>query len=201
MDPSRERFPGVGVPAGAVLLAVVTLVVVGAIVALTVGRAGSGGGDASSSRPSFDAPVPTTTVTGAERTDVAPAPTAPPEPSTTPAAVRSVLRAYVHGYDAEDAEAAVATMSPGVSRRSGAASVQHGRREAMVEYQRQFDQLVHPRYSLGELSIAIRPTEARAHGRYTITSREASSSRGSITFRLVYIGKRLMIDRITAMPD
>jgi hypothetical protein len=79
--------------------------------------------------------------------------------------------------------------------------VEHGRQEVMAEYQRQFDQLVHPRYMLGELSIWVRATEAQAHGRYTIASEAASSYTGSISFHLVFVSHRLMIDRITAMPS
>lgn len=201
MDPSRERFPGVGVPAGAVLLGVVALIAVGAIVALTVGRIGSGGDERSISGRSVGARFPTTITGSAEPSAVAPTSSAAPERSPTPEAVRLVLRSYTRSYEAEDAEAVVATMSLSVIRRSGAISMQRGREKAMIEYQRQFDQLVHPRYMLGRLSIATGATEARAHGRYTITSDDAARSTGSITFHLVYVDNRLLIDRITAVPD
>lgn len=200
MDPSRERFRAVGVPAGAVLLGVVTLIVVGAIVALTVGRGGSGG-DASRPPQSAGDRFPPPVAAGSEPTVAAPIPPEAPDPSVTAQAVRWVIRAYVRSYDAEDARAAGATMSPGVVRRSGATSVQHGRQAAMTEYQRQFDRLAAPRYALHLLSIAPGAGEARAQGRYAITSKRASRSTGSITFHLVAVGDRLLIDRITATPD
>jgi hypothetical protein len=185
MDPSRQDFsPGGPVPAGAVLLGVVALLVVAAIVLLTVSRAGSGSGDARPAPPVADDRVP-----------------ARPEPSVTTGAVRSVLLAYVRAYDAEDAQAAGATMSADVVRRSGTDAAQYGRRDATAEYQRQFDELVAPRYLLDRLSIATGARDARAYARYTITSDAAPGSAGAIAFHLVRVGSRLLIDGITAVPD
>jgi hypothetical protein len=200
MDPSGERFPGEGVSAGAVLLGVVTLIIVGAIVVVTVGRIGTDGEGTRNSNPAVAGRSPTTSAI-AEPTAEAPPRRAAPQRMATRGAVRSVLRAYVRAFGAEDAEALVRTMSLGVARRGGPRSVQHGRHAVMSEYQRQFERLVHPRYKLAELSIQVVATGARAHSRYTITSEAAPKSTGSITFELVYNGTRLTIDRIAAIPD
>jgi len=194
------------ISAGAVLLGLVAAALIGAIVVLTVSRAGSGGDRPAAVRSVADrlpggVASPAPAQPRATATAVPPAtPTAAAPPAIPREAVVAVLQAYVRAFDAEDTAALGALLAPDVSRHSGR-SVQHGAAEALAEYQRQFDALVTPHYVLDNLAFASTAHDAQAGATYSITSAQAPESTGTIGFHLSRTGDGLLIDAIAAMPD
>jgi hypothetical protein len=120
-------------------------------------------------------------------------------PLVTVAEMHDVLLAYVNAYAAEDSGALGRLFASDLVRQNGADPIEN-RDAALATYQRQFDQLTNPHYSLTGIQYAAGRGEGSAAGTYAITS-AAGRTGGSIEFHFVLRGGGLLIDAIRVVPS
>ena len=124
---------------------------------------------------------------------------APALPQVTNAEMHDVLLSYVNAYSAEDAAALGSLFAADLARQNGNDPVED-RNAALATYQRQFDHLTNPQYSLSNIQYATGRGEGSAAGTYVITS-AAGRTGGTIEFHFVARGGRLLIDAIRVVPS
>jgi hypothetical protein len=120
-------------------------------------------------------------------------------PRVTTAEMHDVLLGYVNAYSAEDAAGLGRLFAADLVRQNGHDPIED-RDAALATYQRQFDQLTNPQYSLTNIQYASGRGEGSAAGTYVITS-AAGRTRGSIEFHFVVRGGRLLIDAVRVVPS
>lgn len=124
---------------------------------------------------------------------------APNAPPVTRAEMRSVLQRYVDAYSAEDIQLLGSLFASDLARKNGTDPIEN-REAALADYQRQFDGLTNPRYTLVNLDYRAGRGQGVASSPYVIKS-ASGESRGRITFYFAVRGGRLLIDGIRAVPS
>jgi hypothetical protein len=109
--------------------------------------------------------------------------------------VQTVLDEYQALYSQEDAQGLGNLLTEDAIRSDPPENPSQDKSQAIAEYERQFDTLTSPVYTLEGLTIT--PGDpATADGDYTITAANAEPATGSISFRLRKEGGQVLIERI-----
>jgi hypothetical protein len=177
---------------GAVLIA-------GVIVSVVVGLSGRHGAGVSTVADSIPAAtaLPTESEPPAEDT---PAPTATATSAVDPADVSAVLDQYRTAYDDEDTSELGLVLADTITRSSDGDETD-GIDDVLAAYQRQFDMLDTPTYTLSAVDISPEDGGATVSASYSITSSNADEATGTIGFHLVETDSGPLIDAIAAQPD
>ena len=109
--------------------------------------------------------------------------------------VEDLLRRYQAAYTAESVSGLAELLAPGLVRRDPPSPVQD-RNAALNEYQRQFETLDSPVYTLQNVSVETGSGEAAARADYRVTAANADVATGLIAFHMVEDGGQLLIDEI-----
>jgi ketosteroid isomerase-like protein len=127
-------------------------------------------------------------------------PTASPEDTAvglSEDAVRGLLKDYANAYDAEDTSALASLFASTITRTSDGASQDTGE-QVLAEYQRQFDALDYPVYTLSSVEISLEGDGASVSADYAITSDNAGEADGSVVLHVVQGDSGPLIDSIEA---
>jgi ketosteroid isomerase-like protein len=127
-------------------------------------------------------------------------PTASPEDTAvglSEDAVRGLLKDYANAYDAEDTSALASLFASTITRTSDGASQDTGE-QVLAEYQRQFDALDYPVYTLSSVEISLEGDGASVSADYAITSDNAGEADGSVVLHVVQGDSGPLIDSIDA---
>jgi hypothetical protein len=141
------------------------------------------------------------TTTNTVTTQVTSGSTPGPQTSTTreafvsESAVRDVLARYQDAYSSENVDALNALFAPRFRRRAPPRR-DMGRIQALREYNRQFAQLTNPTYRLSNESIQAGVQGATASADYEISADNATPATGTISFSMVLVGDKLLIDAL-----
>jgi len=178
---------------GAVAIAVVTIIVV--VIVASKGHGGSGQlpGVAPASAVSTG-----TTSTESTVSESTPTETTATAPTVESSQVEGVLGEYKQDYSNEDIEGLKGLFAENLERHDGSKAPED-LATALATYEHQFGELTKPTYSLSETHIEPGAGEASATARYGITSQNGTVT-GSITFHLVELNEKLLIDKLTIEP-
>jgi hypothetical protein len=164
-----------------VVLAVI-LLLAGAGVGIA---AATGAFDSSSDTTTTQASTPTTTTTTTTTQGTA----------VSETEVRDVLRRYQNAYSDKSVAALDELFTPDFKRRAPP-KPDMDRAQALAEYRRQFANLSNPNYALSNETVETGPQGATVTADYTVTADNADPASGSISFEILPVDGRLLINAL-----
>jgi hypothetical protein len=178
----------------------VAVAVVAVIVAVVVASSGGGGGSHLPAVPvASTASLETAPSQSTSTEEATPTETTATTPTVEQSQVEQVLNEYQQDYSNENIEGLKSLFAEGLERQDGTRPSED-LAAAVATYEHQFSELTSPSYSLSQLSVQPGTGEATAKARYSISSQNGTV-KGSITYHLIEQDQRLLIDRLTIVPD